>query len=280
MTTLTAGATSTNGFKLDVDASGALVIKTGSGPTTALTIDSSGNFSLAASAGTKSSTITSTDTSAYYEAVGASGAGNVRVRLQANATTAQVGTLSAHQFNVQANSTDVLGIDKDKSLALQGASPQSGAGITFPATQSASSNVNTLDDYEEGSWTPLVYDGGNNRSPSYAFRSGSYTKIGNLVWIRLGLKLSNKGSGSGSGEIQIYGLPFTCVTTGAYQEPGTRVVTGALNTAGNAYAAHMAVATGAVNLFGRIVNNADTVWTYDDLTNDSWILLQLCYQTT
>ena len=30
----------------------------------------------------------------------------------------------------------------------------SGAGITFPATQSASSDANTLDDYEEGTWNP------------------------------------------------------------------------------------------------------------------------------
>ena len=30
----------------------------------------------------------------------------------------------------------------------------SGTGITFPATQSASSDANTLDDYEEGTWTP------------------------------------------------------------------------------------------------------------------------------
>jgi hypothetical protein len=32
----------------------------------------------------------------------------------------------------------------------------SGAGITFPAAQSASSDANTLDDYEEGTWTPNV----------------------------------------------------------------------------------------------------------------------------
>jgi hypothetical protein len=41
------------------------------------------------------------------------------------------------------------------TIGVGGATPStSGAGITFPATQSASSNVNTLDDYEEGSWTP------------------------------------------------------------------------------------------------------------------------------
>jgi hypothetical protein len=32
----------------------------------------------------------------------------------------------------------------------------SGSGISFPATQSASSDANTLDDYEEGTWTPSV----------------------------------------------------------------------------------------------------------------------------
>ena len=33
------------------------------------------------------------------------------------------------------------------------------AGIAFPATQSASSDANTLDDYEEGTWTPTHDDG-------------------------------------------------------------------------------------------------------------------------
>ena len=55
--------------------------------------------------------------------------------------------------------TQVLAVEKDKSLALQGATSQSGTGITFPATQSASSDANTLDDYEEGDWTPSI--GGN-----------------------------------------------------------------------------------------------------------------------
>ena len=45
-------------------------------------------------------------------------------------------------------------------LGLGGAIPSSGTGITFPATQSASSNANTLDDYEEGTWTPTVTFGG------------------------------------------------------------------------------------------------------------------------
>jgi hypothetical protein len=54
----------------------------------------------------------------------------------------------------------------------------SGAGITFPATQSASSDANTLDDYEEGTWTPTI-DG----VSTYARQLGIYTKIGRFVFI-------------------------------------------------------------------------------------------------
>ena len=43
------------------------------------------------------------------------------------------------------------------TIGVGGATPStSGAGITFPATQSASTDANTLDDYEEGTFTPTV----------------------------------------------------------------------------------------------------------------------------
>jgi hypothetical protein len=57
----------------------------------------------------------------------------------------------------------------------------SGAGITFPATQSASTDVNTLDDYEEGTWTP---NQGSGLTVVGAFSSdGTYTKVGRLVTV-------------------------------------------------------------------------------------------------
>lgn len=37
--------------------------------------------------------------------------------------------------------------------------------IVFPATQNASSNANTLDDYEEGTWTPTVGSSARCRTP-------------------------------------------------------------------------------------------------------------------
>jgi len=58
----------------------------------------------------------------------------------------------------------------------------SGSGITFPATQSASTNVNTLDDYEEGTWTTTFGVQGNlTGTPSLS--SAIYRKIGQIVYI-------------------------------------------------------------------------------------------------
>ena len=83
-------------------------------------------------------------------------------------------------------------------LGLGGSNPSSGTGITFPATQSASANVNTLDDYEEGTWTPVF--GGTTTTPSvtYSGQWGSYTKIGNRVMYELVLLITAASGGSGT----------------------------------------------------------------------------------
>jgi len=68
-----------------------------------------------------------------------------------------------------------------QTLALDSAVPNAGTGITFPASDSPSSNANTLDDYEEGDWTP---NQGAGLTVVGAFSSiGRYTKIGNMVTV-------------------------------------------------------------------------------------------------
>jgi len=84
-----------------------------------------------------------------------------------------------------------------------GSTSANGIGIAFPATQSASSNVNTLDDYEEGNWTPAI---GGITSVNYAYRLGTYTKIGNMVYVFWDLEV-NSFSGSFNGNLE--GLPIT-----------------------------------------------------------------------
>ena len=61
---------------------------------------------------------------------------------------------------------------------LNGGVLQLNGGITFPATQSASTDVNTLDDYEEGTWTVSDSSGA---GLTFTNTSGIYTKVGRLV---------------------------------------------------------------------------------------------------
>jgi len=90
-----------------------------------------------------------------------------------------------------------------KAVILAGGSTSAnGTGITFPATQSASTDVNTLDDYEEGTFTPTL--GGTS---TYAQQAGSYKKVGGLVYVSGILQVTTLGTGSTS---QMSGFPFTC----------------------------------------------------------------------
>ena len=80
--------------------------------------------------------------------------------------------------------------------------------IKFPSAINSSSDANTLDDYEEGTWTPTIAS--YNTQPtvsSYADRLGTYIKIGQLVVIfcRIRATISNIGTGYPI----ITGLPFT-----------------------------------------------------------------------
>jgi hypothetical protein len=78
--------------------------------------------------------------------------------------------------------------------------------LKFPATAINSANANTLDDYEEGTWTPVLTDGSNNAT-NHSNMAARYTKIGRMVYIQARLWTSSLGSVSGN--ISISGLPFT-----------------------------------------------------------------------
>jgi hypothetical protein len=88
----------------------------------------------------------------------------------------------------------------------------SGAGITFPATQSASTNVNTLDDYEEGTFTPTIIGTTSAGTGTYSANSqiGRYTKIGNRVYFTIYLVWT---AHTGTGNMSVAGLPFTSIAT-------------------------------------------------------------------
>lgn len=91
--------------------------------------------------------------------------------------------------------------------------------LAFPASQNASSNANTLDDYEEGSWTPTIGGTGGETGQSYgSYRNGSYIKVGRFVCAAFDVQLSTKGTITGN--VQIKGLPFLVSNT-TNQNAGT-----------------------------------------------------------
>lgn len=80
-----------------------------------------------------------------------------------------------------------------------------GGQIVFPAAQNASANANTLDDYEEGTWTPS-YTPAAGAGITYSQQGGSYVKIGKFVLCQFVLTVS--GLGTASGVVKLAGLPF------------------------------------------------------------------------
>jgi len=121
---------------------------------------------------------------------------NGNLVFQTNGTTTAL-TLATDQlatFAGKASFPSTIGVGGATAAA-------SGSGVSFPATQSASSDVNTLDDYEEGTWTPSI--GG---TATYNSRWGSYTKVGRVVTCQFWISVNAIGSGSAT---TITGLPFS-----------------------------------------------------------------------
>jgi hypothetical protein len=75
--------------------------------------------------------------------------------------------------------------------------------VQFPATQVASADANRLDDYEEGTFTPILNGAS---TTTYTTQNGQYVKIGQFVWINFTLQINSLGDGSTS---TFAGLPFT-----------------------------------------------------------------------
>lgn len=85
-----------------------------------------------------------------------------------------------------------------------------GGQIAFPAVQVPSANVNTLDDYEEGTFTPvLTFATPGTLTVAYSVQQGAYTKIGDLVNIFINIATTTFNLGTASGTMQVTGLPFT-----------------------------------------------------------------------
>jgi hypothetical protein len=81
-------------------------------------------------------------------------------------------------------------------------------GITLGTAVGTYADANTLDDYEEGTWTPTIKGSSTNPSYTTSTASGSYVKIGKMVYVSF-LVIVTGVSSQGTGNIILDELPFT-----------------------------------------------------------------------
>ena len=107
--------------------------------------------------------------------------------------------LNASGMNIYTNSASrplIFGVNETEVCRI------TTGGLAIGGTGAA----NTLDDYEEGTWTPAFQS--TSASFSYSVQGGNYTKVGRLVFANFRIQLSGAPSGTTSNVVFVSGLPF------------------------------------------------------------------------
>ena len=88
----------------------------------------------------------------------------------------------------------------------------SGHGVDFSAADDASGMTSELlDDYEEGTWTPVILSGGSAMSGQNLSSTATYVKVGTVCHIQFDTTCTAIGSGNSSAYLS--GLPFTAASS-------------------------------------------------------------------
>ena len=208
--------------------------------TPSMMINTDGNVGI----GTASPT-TEVGASTVLEVSAASGTAAIGLNYNTGSSRWEIESDAGDDLTISRNGTSRLLIDGSTAdISVQGGDlifGTAGKGICLGVTSNTDSN--TLDDYEEGTWTPEDTDGGG--SAQY----GMYTKIGNLVTCYFHF---TTGAISGGSTFYITNLPFTCGATDAFRGAVSIAYTNATNmplagSVGNgSTAAYLMIGTGDI----------------------------------
>ena len=182
------------------------------------------------------------------------GASNNYSEINADYTSGSL-QISADTANASSNSRIIFAVDNTEVCRIRP------SGIAIGGTGDA----NTLDDYEEGTFTPTI-DGGVS-SATYSQQVGRYTKIGNLVHYSLHLD-GNSVTGT-TGQIQFGGLPFTSLNVSHVWGGGFTVYTGGSFQKQNVT---WAIQGGTTRVIGYNNNGAVFRGTDFDTLNGGWYI--------
>jgi hypothetical protein len=123
-----------------------------------------------------------------------------------NATAVGYGTIAQADDSVTLGNASVSAV----YMASDSGATVHCAGINFPDTQVASADANTLDDYEEGTWTPAFVSGSGHAPSSITVTRAVYTKIGNVVTLEGNIGFDD--SGGGGDPFILENVPFNFAT--------------------------------------------------------------------
>jgi hypothetical protein len=122
---------------------------------------------------------------------------------------------------------DTAAIVPNHAQSVYSTQPYQAVGVKFPSTAVASTDVNTLDDYEEGAWTATIVSSANYTSVTFV--DGTYVKIGKLVTI-FGQFTGSVTTTATTTWVQFESIPFN-------QAAGASRAVGTSSMSGNSYAA-------------------------------------------
>ena len=107
--------------------------------------------------------------------------------------------------------------------------PSAAKGINYTAnTPAAGMTSQLLNWYEEGTWTPVItFLNPGDLSVTYtSIRLGTYTRIGNRVYINFNINTSAFTFTTANGSLLVTGLPFTAQSSAGNQSFGSLIFTG------------------------------------------------------
>lgn len=154
--------------------------------------------------------------------------------------------------------------------------------IQFPSTPNPSSNANTLDEYEEGTWSPTI-QGTSGSGQTYAWHDGYYIKIGKFVFVACDVKLT--ATGTITGAISVGGLPVTVTTaSNSHNDVGGGSVLYFSGLGRNEICMSALGSPGASQLdiygaYGVAAANPTRYWDFD-ITNSTRLVISAVYQAS
>jgi hypothetical protein len=176
---------------------------------------------------------------------------------------------SAYELEIDPIASGLIKINRTATFSSTVAT----TGVVFPATQVASANANTLDDYEEGTYTPDIRNG----SWAFGARSGFYTKIGNLVTVNLLIVWTANNIPSGASfEIT---LPFTAFGSGNFRAPATIGYTSGINfNTSRQLVAHVDMSNNYLSFQQIVSGGAPIILSNADINNSGETQISVTYQ--